>query len=643
LTNLTNLELRDNQISDISPLLENTGILGGIQLQGNPLSNTALSTHIPALEARGITVAYDMLEGVVLFKDANLEKAIRDALGIPTELLKKEDLAELNALTYEGKEGAKISDLTGLEHCTSLTSLNFYGNLIGNVGPLTNLTNLARLDLNGNQISNLDPLSSLINLTYLSLAHNQISNVSALSNLTSLTRLSLYVNQISDINPISNLTNLKVLFVDRNPVSEISPLSKLASLKELLLYDTKISDITPLIQNTGISGEIKLKNSPLSNTSLSIHIPALEARGITVEYDEAPVDMIKMSDSDFEASLRQAVDIPTDTLTPSNTSAIVDLDLTNAGIVDLDVGALKALTSLKSINLTNNPLSPNAILVQIPELESAGITVDLGESATAKVELSVPESTLAASLASTTDITITVTDADGNSVKRETIGLTVNQGTIQDSVVNNGDGTYSATYAATDTVGEVQISAVTSNGTFATTTIQLVVALVSTEGSTMEISNAAPKTGEQVSIVITLLSENGLPLSGKPVSLAVEPSEGTAINQPVVITDAKGKVVATFTSDISGMKVIKASSGELELDKSLAAIFKPAIDPSWLASLYITSANTNSDPQSVQFGMAAQGTNGYDDGLDTVAPPALPAPPDPIKLDAFFAITDNLL
>ena len=118
LTNLTNLELRDNQISDISPLLENTGILGGIQLQGNPLSNTALSTHIPALEARGITVAYDMLEGVVLFKDANLEKAIRDALGIPTELLKKEDLAELNALTYEGKEGAKISDLTGLEHCT---------------------------------------------------------------------------------------------------------------------------------------------------------------------------------------------------------------------------------------------------------------------------------------------------------------------------------------------------------------------------------------------------------------------------------------------------------------------------------------------------------------------------------------------
>ena len=112
-----------------------------------------------------------------------------------------------------------------------------------------------------------------------------------------------------------------------------------------------------------------------------------------------------MSDSVLEAALRQAIDIPTDTLTPLNTSAIVDLDLTNTDVVDLDIEALKALASLKSINLTNNPLSANAVLVQIPELESAGITVDLGESAVAKVELSVPESTLAASLASTTDIT----------------------------------------------------------------------------------------------------------------------------------------------------------------------------------------------------------------------------------------------
>ena len=82
LVNLTTryLNLRSNQISDISTLVENTGISGVIELNDNPLSNRAVSSHIPALEARGIKVEYDMPESVVLFKDANLEKAIRDAL-----------------------------------------------------------------------------------------------------------------------------------------------------------------------------------------------------------------------------------------------------------------------------------------------------------------------------------------------------------------------------------------------------------------------------------------------------------------------------------------------------------------------------------------------------------------------------------
>ena len=73
-----------------------------IHLRSNPLS-TALSTHIPSLKDRSIEVLYDMPESVVLFKDTNVEKAIRDALGIPTELLKKEDLEKLTELRYEGK------------------------------------------------------------------------------------------------------------------------------------------------------------------------------------------------------------------------------------------------------------------------------------------------------------------------------------------------------------------------------------------------------------------------------------------------------------------------------------------------------------------------------------------------------------
>ncbi|MDP6586710.1 MAG: leucine-rich repeat domain-containing protein, partial [Anaerolineales bacterium] len=562
----------------------------------------------------------DIPSDIVTFKDANLEKAIRDALEIPTELLKKEDLAKLKELKYDGSKLAKnkrIADLTGIEYCTSLRLLHLYGNQIrdisalanltsltytalplneiSDIAALANLTSLTGLHLEDNQISDISVLGNLTNLKSLTLHHNQISDILVLENLTNLTRLSagnqisdisvlenltnlqgltLHYNQISNISTLANLTSLTQLYLYNNQISDISVLSSLTKLTELRLEDNKIGDITPLVENTGISGTIELKGNPLSNTALSTHIPALKERGITVEHDEMPSDIIKMSNASFEVSLRKSIDIPDDILTPANTSPLVDLDLTNAGIVDLDMEALKSLPSLKSVNLTNNPLSSNAVVVQIPELESAGITVDLGTSVAAKVELSAEKLSIPASLASTTDITVTVTDASGRAVKRETVNLSVDQGTIQTPATNNGDGTYTATYAATDVAGEVQITAITSNGKFGLATIKLTETLVSAGKSALEISgNTTPETGEQVSVAITLLSEEGLPLSGQQVELKVSPEEKVAITPDTTKTDKEGKIVVTFTSGKAGVKIVKAVSGGVELASSAAVIF----------------------------------------------------------------------
>jgi uncharacterized repeat protein (TIGR02543 family) len=58
--NLTRLYLVDNQITDISPLVQNYGLSGGdlIDLRGNPLSRRCYGTLIPQLERRGVTVVY---------------------------------------------------------------------------------------------------------------------------------------------------------------------------------------------------------------------------------------------------------------------------------------------------------------------------------------------------------------------------------------------------------------------------------------------------------------------------------------------------------------------------------------------------------------------------------------------------------
>lgn len=60
-TNLTELSLDGNTISDISPLVSNTGLGSGdkVNVQGNPLSVISVNTHIPTLQGRGVEVQFD--------------------------------------------------------------------------------------------------------------------------------------------------------------------------------------------------------------------------------------------------------------------------------------------------------------------------------------------------------------------------------------------------------------------------------------------------------------------------------------------------------------------------------------------------------------------------------------------------------
>jgi hypothetical protein len=61
LTLLSHIQIDINQISDLLPLVDNSGIGEGdtVLLGQNPLSADAISTQIPALEARGVLVSED--------------------------------------------------------------------------------------------------------------------------------------------------------------------------------------------------------------------------------------------------------------------------------------------------------------------------------------------------------------------------------------------------------------------------------------------------------------------------------------------------------------------------------------------------------------------------------------------------------
>ena len=95
-----------------------------------------------------------------LFADANLERAVRQALNRPQGSLTPEDFAPLITLSASDKD---IRSLVGLEHLTALQALTLSDNQIVDITPLNQLTNLKRLDLKKNEIADITPLTDLTN------------------------------------------------------------------------------------------------------------------------------------------------------------------------------------------------------------------------------------------------------------------------------------------------------------------------------------------------------------------------------------------------------------------------------------------------------------------------------------------------
>ncbi|EAC7083567.1 hypothetical protein AF306_13020 [Listeria monocytogenes] len=137
LTNLINLSLFDNKVSNIKPL-----------------------KNLIKLETLNLNA------GLVLY-----------------------DLSPLSSLTNLTNlflEANRISDIRPLANLTNLKTLNLNANSISDLSPLEHLVNLTKLDLYYNLISDVSPLSSLTNLTSLQLANNRINDLSSLGTLAKL-------------------------------------------------------------------------------------------------------------------------------------------------------------------------------------------------------------------------------------------------------------------------------------------------------------------------------------------------------------------------------------------------------------------------------------------------------------------------
>lgn len=255
---LRTLSLASNQVRDLAPLLANPAIATGatVILVENPLSVTAKTVQVPALQDRGARISVDAF--VVTFADSLLEVDVRQALQQPDGDLLSLDLETIASLDASGDS---VADLSGLQFVRFVTDLDLAGNRFASIAPLSALKRLESLDLSG----------------------NTLGSVAALAGLTALRQLDLGNTGIASVTPLAGLTSLEVLSLNVNQISSLAALSGLTSLRQLNLRDNQIADLSVLLGLPALT-DVWLEGNPLDSEARSAVIPALIDRRVFVRF-----------------------------------------------------------------------------------------------------------------------------------------------------------------------------------------------------------------------------------------------------------------------------------------------------------------------------------------------------------------------
>ena len=208
--------------------------------------------------------------------DANLRAAVLARLqalsivGSTDTTFTRTDMAD-SGFTVFSASRKSITDITGLEHATSLVTVSFFKNSITTIPDLSALSSLTTLNFKENSITTVVATHLPTSLQKLHLQENSISTLPDLSSLTSLTHLYANNNSLSALPTlpsslqeirISNTTLGAELGLDNNSISTLPDLSSLTSLKILYLYNNSISAIPTTLP-------INLQQLDLSGNSIS--------------------------------------------------------------------------------------------------------------------------------------------------------------------------------------------------------------------------------------------------------------------------------------------------------------------------------------------------------------------------------------
>lgn len=166
-------------------------------------------------------------------------------------------LSETNQVFYLEVSFSSITDMSGIENFTNLTSLICYGNNIS-VLNINNLLNLINLNCGDNNLTVLN-VSNNSSITTLLCRNNMLANLDVDNNLN-LTKLDCSYNNLSSLNVNTNL-NLLELDYDGNNITTINLNSNLLLTRLSCSYND--------INSLNVSNNINLVNLSCTDNNLN--------------------------------------------------------------------------------------------------------------------------------------------------------------------------------------------------------------------------------------------------------------------------------------------------------------------------------------------------------------------------------------
>ena len=192
------------------------------------------------------------------------------------------------------------------------------------------------------------------------------------ADIANLTELEAPNANIIDLTGLEGATNLTTLHLGGNSIADISPVAGLTNLTGLYLDNNSIADLSPLVANTGLGrgDRVNVRGNPLNSVSINTHIPALQRRGVTVEFDDVIVQTVDIPDPNLRAAIENARGKTSgDTITTVDMAKLTALEAKNANITNLT--GLEAATNLTELWLSYNSISnisPLAGLTNLTQL-----------------------------------------------------------------------------------------------------------------------------------------------------------------------------------------------------------------------------------------------------------------------------------